>query len=272
MEKDELYDQAARIVVETRQASISYLQRKMRIGFSRAARLVDMMEVEGLVSPSVGGKPREVLVPPNYFDEIDDHPRGRSLRDAFLIVAPARSVRHGAADPIPCACYSEAMARETALRADLSNPAVRDAAATRRRLRTLVGAYGDLARLFPASGIGDKALWQGGMLAADAFWQWGEPVDRATALRAFQTLRKTYPVSTLTRQSQAHVKRLADAPVAEPALARAPAQQPAAPAPSAPAPRPGPDASGRRPRRPRCRRRRCPPRCRRRSPRQRLLC
>ena len=75
MEKDELYDQAARIVVETRQASISYLQRKMRIGFSRAARLVDMMEVEGLVSPSVGGKPREVLVPPNYFDEIDDHPR-----------------------------------------------------------------------------------------------------------------------------------------------------------------------------------------------------
>ena len=75
MEKDELYDQAARIVVETRQASISYLQRKMRIGFSRAARLVDMMEVEGIVSPSVGGKPREVLVPPNYFDEIDDHPR-----------------------------------------------------------------------------------------------------------------------------------------------------------------------------------------------------
>ena len=75
MDKDELYDQAARIVVETRQASISYLQRKMRIGFSRAARLVDMMEVEGIVSPSVGGKPREVLVPPNYFDEIDDHPR-----------------------------------------------------------------------------------------------------------------------------------------------------------------------------------------------------
>jgi S-DNA-T family DNA segregation ATPase FtsK/SpoIIIE len=75
MEKDELYDQAARIVVETRQASISYLQSNMRIGFSRAARLVDMMEVEGIVSTSVGGKPREVLVPPNYFDEIDEHPR-----------------------------------------------------------------------------------------------------------------------------------------------------------------------------------------------------
>ncbi len=75
MEKDDLYDQAARIVVATRQASISFLQRKMRIGFSRAARLVDMMEAEGLVSPSSGGKPREVLVPPNYFDEIDEHPR-----------------------------------------------------------------------------------------------------------------------------------------------------------------------------------------------------
>jgi len=75
LDKDDLYDQAARIVVETRQASISFLQRKMRIGFSRAARLVDMMEAEGLVSPSSGGKPREVLVPPNYFDEIDDHPR-----------------------------------------------------------------------------------------------------------------------------------------------------------------------------------------------------
>jgi S-DNA-T family DNA segregation ATPase FtsK/SpoIIIE len=75
MERDELYDQAARIVVESRQASISYLQRKMRVGFSRAARLVDMMEVEGIVSQSTGGKPREVLVPPNYFDEIDDHPR-----------------------------------------------------------------------------------------------------------------------------------------------------------------------------------------------------
>ena len=49
-EKDELYDEAARIVVQTGQASISYLQRKMRIGFSRAARLVDMMEAEGLVS------------------------------------------------------------------------------------------------------------------------------------------------------------------------------------------------------------------------------
>ncbi len=70
-EKDDLYDEAARIVVGTGQASISYLQRRLRIGFSRAARLVDMMEMEGLVSPAVGGKPREVLVDKSYFEEVD---------------------------------------------------------------------------------------------------------------------------------------------------------------------------------------------------------
>ena len=70
-DKDELYDEAARIVVQTGQASISYLQRKMRIGFSRAARLVDMMEAEGLVSGATGGKPREVLVGREYFEEVD---------------------------------------------------------------------------------------------------------------------------------------------------------------------------------------------------------
>jgi S-DNA-T family DNA segregation ATPase FtsK/SpoIIIE len=69
--KDDLYDEAARIVVSSGQASISYLQRKLRIGFSRAARLVDMMEAEGLVSAGTGGKPREVLVDSNYFEEVD---------------------------------------------------------------------------------------------------------------------------------------------------------------------------------------------------------
>jgi S-DNA-T family DNA segregation ATPase FtsK/SpoIIIE len=73
-EKDDLYDEAARIVVSSGQASISYLQRRLRIGFSRAARLVDMMEAEGLVSSvsgAAGGKSREVLVKADYFDEVD---------------------------------------------------------------------------------------------------------------------------------------------------------------------------------------------------------
>src|ERR671920_725871 len=69
--KDELYDEAARIVVSSGQASISYLQRRLRIGFSRAARLVDMMEMDGLVSAAAGGKPREVLVKKEYFEEVD---------------------------------------------------------------------------------------------------------------------------------------------------------------------------------------------------------
>jgi S-DNA-T family DNA segregation ATPase FtsK/SpoIIIE len=71
LDKDDLYDEAARIVVSSGQASISYLQRRLRVGFSRAARLVDMMEMEGLVSPAAGGKAREVLVDKGYFDEVD---------------------------------------------------------------------------------------------------------------------------------------------------------------------------------------------------------
>jgi S-DNA-T family DNA segregation ATPase FtsK/SpoIIIE len=71
MAKDDLYDEAARIVVSSGQASISYLQRKLRIGFSRAARLVDMMEMEGIVSPPDAGKAREVLVDKGYFEEVD---------------------------------------------------------------------------------------------------------------------------------------------------------------------------------------------------------
>jgi len=68
---DELYDEAARLVVAERQASASFLQRRMRIGFSRAARLIDIMERDGLLGPPQGSKPREVLVKPDFFSEID---------------------------------------------------------------------------------------------------------------------------------------------------------------------------------------------------------
>jgi S-DNA-T family DNA segregation ATPase FtsK/SpoIIIE len=68
---DDLFDQAARLVVRERQASASFLQRRMRVGFSRAARLVDILEREGIVGPAQGSKPRDILVPVDYFEEVD---------------------------------------------------------------------------------------------------------------------------------------------------------------------------------------------------------
>ncbi|NEW05608.1 DNA translocase FtsK [Paenibacillus sp. SYP-B3998] len=60
--EDELYDQAVQIVVEAKQASVSLLQRRMRVGYTRAARLIDSMEAKGVVGPYEGSKPREVLM------------------------------------------------------------------------------------------------------------------------------------------------------------------------------------------------------------------
>ena len=72
---DDLYDEAARLVVSEGIASASFLQRRMRVGFSRASRLIDMMERDGLLGPPQGSKPREVLVKPDYYDEMDRHQR-----------------------------------------------------------------------------------------------------------------------------------------------------------------------------------------------------
>jgi DNA segregation ATPase FtsK/SpoIIIE, S-DNA-T family len=59
--EDELYDQAVRLVTESRQASISWVQRRLRVGYNRAARMIERMEREGVVTASDGGRPREVL-------------------------------------------------------------------------------------------------------------------------------------------------------------------------------------------------------------------
>ena len=63
-EFDEKYDEALAIVAKDRQASISYIQRRLRIGYNRAARIIETMEREGVVGPSDGVKPREVYVSP----------------------------------------------------------------------------------------------------------------------------------------------------------------------------------------------------------------
>jgi DNA segregation ATPase FtsK/SpoIIIE, S-DNA-T family len=59
-EYDEMYDQAVSIVTETQQASISMIQRRLRVGYNRAARMIEQMEREGVVGPADGAKPREV--------------------------------------------------------------------------------------------------------------------------------------------------------------------------------------------------------------------
>jgi S-DNA-T family DNA segregation ATPase FtsK/SpoIIIE len=61
-EHDEKYDEAVAFVARTGQASVSLIQRKFRIGYNRAARIVEQMEEEGIVGPSDGVKPREVLI------------------------------------------------------------------------------------------------------------------------------------------------------------------------------------------------------------------
>jgi len=60
--RDEVYEEAKRIVLETGQASVSMVQRRLGVGYTRAARLIDMMEEDGVVGPYRGAKPREILV------------------------------------------------------------------------------------------------------------------------------------------------------------------------------------------------------------------
>ena len=66
---DELFDRAVRIVLEAKQASVSLLQRRLRIGYTRAARLIDAMEAKGIVGPYEGSKPREVLMTLEQYEQ-----------------------------------------------------------------------------------------------------------------------------------------------------------------------------------------------------------
>lgn len=75
-DNDDLYEEAKRTVIENKKASTSFLQRRLRIGYSRAARLMDIMEDRGVIGPQDGSKPRTILVDNNDSDDTNTEDYG----------------------------------------------------------------------------------------------------------------------------------------------------------------------------------------------------
>jgi S-DNA-T family DNA segregation ATPase FtsK/SpoIIIE len=73
--EDPMYQDAVRVVLEMGKASTSTLQRRLRLGYGRAARILDMMQREGIIGPPDGSKPREVLKRPDWLEEVENQPR-----------------------------------------------------------------------------------------------------------------------------------------------------------------------------------------------------
>jgi S-DNA-T family DNA segregation ATPase FtsK/SpoIIIE len=69
-ENDPLFNDAVQLVFEFGKASTSLLQRRLRIGYGRAAHLIDLMERDGLVGPADGSRPRELLKAPGWLHEV----------------------------------------------------------------------------------------------------------------------------------------------------------------------------------------------------------
>jgi len=150
-----------------------------------------------------------------------------SVAVAAVLAALLGAAGAAAAPPQPAdqaALFKEAAAREAAARRELAAARPGTAAAIQPRVRRLVGAFEDLARLFPASGQADKALWQGANLSADLFLQFGDELDRDRALRLLASLSESFPGSTYARQAAPLEHRLQEA---RPAPATAPAAAPA---------------------------------------------
>ena len=119
------------------------------------------------------------------------------------------------------AMYGDMLTREAALRRELdlapqlrAQPPGEASSALLRRIRSTVAAYEDIVRRFPRSGYSDNALWQGGMLAAGAFWQFGDTRDRTAALGMFARLKSQYPTSSLIARIADQTTRLNGAPAA----------------------------------------------------------
>jgi S-DNA-T family DNA segregation ATPase FtsK/SpoIIIE len=74
-DQDPMYEEAVRLVLQMGKASTSTLQRHLRLGYGRAARILDMMQRDGIIGPPDGSKPREVLKRPDWLREVEDQPR-----------------------------------------------------------------------------------------------------------------------------------------------------------------------------------------------------
>jgi N-acetylmuramoyl-L-alanine amidase len=132
-------------------------------------------------------------------------------RTAVLVLVTLAPAVHAQTSQ-PKKLYEDALARERMLRADIQLARTDEAqSSVLLRVRALVGAYDDMSRLFPSSGYGDNALWQGAVLAADAFWQFGDAIDRTLSLRLFSALTARYPGSELAMKVGTQTKRLQDA-------------------------------------------------------------
>lgn len=69
--QDDMYNDAVRVVIQSGQASISHLQRRLRLGYGRAARMIDRMEMEGIVGPADGSRPRDILVKEDFLERLE---------------------------------------------------------------------------------------------------------------------------------------------------------------------------------------------------------
>jgi N-acetylmuramoyl-L-alanine amidase len=134
-----------------------------------------------------------------------------SVLPAALLLAGLAAALH-AQSRGPAAEYADAVARETALREELDAPVPAAATGLLRRMRAMTSSYEALARTHPTSGYGDNALWQAGMLAADAFWHFGHAEDREAARRLLRSLNARFPTSSLVRRIPEQLTRLEHAP------------------------------------------------------------
>ncbi len=86
---DELFEEAKELIINSGKASASYLQRRLAVGYARAARLLDLLEEAGIIGPSNGAKPREIMVTKEQYEAmLDDGVAGTRLHDQATAVAP----------------------------------------------------------------------------------------------------------------------------------------------------------------------------------------